>query len=316
VSPVLGDAAARQRIAESTPETLFVEAGAGSGKTNSLVGRISRLVLVDGVDLSGIAAVTFTEKAGAELRDRLRTALEAATGERAEQALEDLDSAAIGTLHSFAQRVLTEHPIEAGLPPLIEVADELSSAVAFEERWSEQRRAILDDDTVADALILGMSSRITLENLRSLSRLFGADWDLVADRVLVGGEPAPAELGDMHALVATAADLAERAAECADVNDKLLPDLVAIGARGARLGAATRDKELRKAIKSGALCDRQGWRSDAGGHASEFMDSQADSQGSGESRQGPRASPLTFDSRTDDVLRRQTRFNQHPRRSR
>ncbi len=77
-----------------------------------------------------------------------------------------------------------------------------------------------------------------------------------------------------------------------------------------------RDKELRKEIKSGALCDRQGWRSDAGGHASEFMDSQADSQGTGESRQGPRASPLTFDSPTDDVLRRQTRFNQHPRRSR
>jgi len=266
VSPVLGDAAARQRIAESTPETLFVEAGAGSGKTSSLVGRITRLVLVDGVDLSGIAAVTFTEKAGAELRDRLRTALETATGARAEQALEDLDSAAIGTLHSFAQRILTEHPIEAGLPPLIEVADELSSAVAFEERWSEQRRALLDDDTVAEALVLGMSARITLENLRSLSRLFGADWDLVADRVLVGGEPEPAELGDMHALVATAADLAERAAECTDVNDKLLPDLVAIGAWGVRLGAATDPGErLELLVAAAALKARHGRSGNWGG---------------------------------------------------
>jgi len=266
VSPVLGDAEARERIAESTSETLFVEAGAGSGKTSSLVGRITRLVLVDGVDLSGIAAVTFTEKAGAELRDRLRTALEAATGARAEQALEDLDSAAIGTLHSFAQRVLNEHPIEAGLPPLIEVADELSSAVAFEERWSEQRRALLDDDTVADALTLGMSARITLEHLRSLSRLFGADWDLVADRVLVGGEPEPAEPGDMHALVATAVELAERAAECADVTDKLLPDLVAIGAWGARLGAATDPGErLELLVAAAALKARHGRSSNWGG---------------------------------------------------
>ena len=234
----LSDAEARQRITQDTEHTLFVEAGAGSGKTSSLIGRITHLVLTDGVPLRGIAAVTFTEKAGAELRDRLRAELEGHPGPRAEHALDDLDSAAIGTLHSFAQRILAEHPIEARLPPLIEVADELSSAVAFEERWSEQRRQLLDDDTVLDALLLAMSAGVTLDNLRSLSRLFGADWDLLTERVLVGDEPDPAQLHGIDDLVTTAQALSARAAECADAEDKFLPRLLAIGSWGELLGSA------------------------------------------------------------------------------
>ncbi|HLS74796.1 MAG TPA: UvrD-helicase domain-containing protein, partial [Actinomycetaceae bacterium] len=175
----LVDTAARERIITGTSAGLFVEAGAGSGKTRSLVERIVTLVMVDGARLAEVAAVTFTEKAGAELRDRLRAEFErrwqdarhagghgagragggtasgtdgagedpAAEGtagtpddpagegtgdtdlvaeeDRAARALDDLDSAAIGTLHSFAQRILTMHPIEAGLPPLVEVMDEV-----------------------------------------------------------------------------------------------------------------------------------------------------------------------------------------------
>jgi len=209
VSAPLADADARQRITENTHQTLFVEAGAGSGKTSSLVGRITQLVLKDGVALRGIAAVTFTEKAGAELRDRIRADLERAGGELAEQALDDLDGAAIGTLHSFAQRILAEHPIEAGLPPLVEVADELSSAVAFDQRWAEQQRQLLDDDAVAETLELAMSAGVTLEHLRSLTRLFGSDWDLLAERVLAGEEPTPPQLTGLAELADTASELVQ-----------------------------------------------------------------------------------------------------------
>ena len=104
--------------------------------------------------------------------------------DRAEQALDDLDAAAIGTLHSFAQRILTAHPIEAGLPPLIEVLDEVGSSVAFEERWAELRASCWTTTRSREPLLLALAVGVTLEHLRSLARLFGNDWDLIDDRVL------------------------------------------------------------------------------------------------------------------------------------
>src|SRR4051794_20956238 len=69
------DAGARRHIRESLAENLFVEAGAGTGKTTALIGRI--LALVDaGVALSELAVITFTTAAAAELRERLRHGLE------------------------------------------------------------------------------------------------------------------------------------------------------------------------------------------------------------------------------------------------
>ena len=65
-----GDEDARLRIRESLDETLFVEAGAGTGKTTSLVDRVYGLVLSGRTTLDNIAAITFTEAAAAELRER------------------------------------------------------------------------------------------------------------------------------------------------------------------------------------------------------------------------------------------------------
>lgn len=61
----------------SLQETLFVDAGAGTGKTRVLVDRVVEMVL-RGLSMANVATVTFTEKAGAELRDRLRTRFEEA----------------------------------------------------------------------------------------------------------------------------------------------------------------------------------------------------------------------------------------------
>src|SRR5690606_17522024 len=130
------DQDARRRIAEDHDTTLFVEAGAGSGKTSSLVSRVVSLVLA-GADVTSIAAITFTEAAAAELRARVRRALEEveAGGEvrsvvdspearqAASKALDRLDRATICTLHAFAQRLLLAAPIEARLPPAVEVHD-------------------------------------------------------------------------------------------------------------------------------------------------------------------------------------------------
>src|SRR5688572_4100135 len=122
------DQLARDQIRTRLADTLFVEAGAGTGKTTALVGRIVELVK-DGAEVRRIAAITFTEAAAAELRDRVRIELElaAARGEVTRAAVEEVDEAAVSTLHAFAQRLLLEHPLEAGLPPLIEVLDEIQS---------------------------------------------------------------------------------------------------------------------------------------------------------------------------------------------
>ena len=109
---LLADSAARDQIVERLDRTLFVEAGAGSGKTRSLVDRAVATVLDpdDPVSLRNLAIMTFTEKAGAELRDRMRESLERGIAHSpgshraalATEALDDLDAAAIGTLHSCA----------------------------------------------------------------------------------------------------------------------------------------------------------------------------------------------------------------------
>src|SRR5436190_20710893 len=101
------DQAARDRIESDLASTLFVEAGAGSGKTTALVTRVVALVVEGVAELRNIAAITFTDKAAAELRDRVRQDFErrataeagTAVAARCLTALDQLDGAAIGTLH-------------------------------------------------------------------------------------------------------------------------------------------------------------------------------------------------------------------------
>src|SRR5690606_33135770 len=70
VTPTLADGAVRERIEQDRDSTLFVNAGAGSGRTTRLDGRVVALVMEADVPMRHIAAVTFTGRAGAELRDR------------------------------------------------------------------------------------------------------------------------------------------------------------------------------------------------------------------------------------------------------
>jgi ATP-dependent exoDNAse (exonuclease V) beta subunit len=223
----LQDQAARARIRTDLGKTLFVEAGAGSGKTSALVGRLTNLVLIAKVPLRYIAAVTFTEKAAAELRDRLRAELvRQLKGGQDEEllraALEDLDVAAIGTLHSFAQRLLTRHPIEAGLPPLVEVSDEVSSQIAFEERWTTLRRELLDDPDVREPLLMAMASGVKLDHLRSLAKVFTGEWDRLQESVLDPAQNLKPLSVDVSAVVVGAQAALGFVGQCTDRGDKLL----------------------------------------------------------------------------------------------
>ncbi|WP_129664631.1 UvrD-helicase domain-containing protein [Phytoactinopolyspora endophytica] len=219
----LTDEHVRNRISTDLSSGLFVEAGAGSGKTTVLVARIVALV-ASGVPLRQIAAVTFTEKAATELRDRVRVELERA-GERA--AVDELDGAAIGTLHSFARRVLTEHSIEAGVPPLFEVLDELSSRVAIDRRWDDLQTELLQDPDAAPVLRLALAAGLKLEDLRALAFELDRNWDLVEER-LASSSPAAVRRVEMAGLRQQAAALIGRRPECTDADDKLLARLDAL----------------------------------------------------------------------------------------
>ncbi|MEV6877800.1 UvrD-helicase domain-containing protein [Amycolatopsis sp. NPDC051128] len=216
----LADQAARDMIATDLGCSLFVEAGAGSGKTTVLVRRIVALVTA-GLPLPAIAAVTFTEKAAAELRDRVRVGLEEAGQTRA---LDDLDGAAIGTLHSFARRILTEHPIEAGLPPLIDVLDEVGSRVAADRRWEDLQTRLLQDPAVAPVLRLGLAAGLTLDHLHTLAQQLDANWDLVEERIATTNSLEPPRL-NLTALRTRIATVTDCRGDCRDPGDKLLAQI-------------------------------------------------------------------------------------------
>ncbi|WAI02542.1 UvrD-helicase domain-containing protein [Methanogenium organophilum] len=116
-----------QEIAITSPGSLCVTAGAGTGKTYVLVSRYLDLLEREGDEQAGvqeILALTFTEKAAAEMKDRVRQALASAEGEDAARFRDDLMWAGISTIHSFCTRILREYALEAGLEPGFAVIDD------------------------------------------------------------------------------------------------------------------------------------------------------------------------------------------------
>jgi ATP-dependent exoDNAse (exonuclease V) beta subunit len=256
------DEVARIRIGSDLGSTLFVEAGAGSGKTTALVDRLVALVATGEAELRSIAAITFTDKAADELRDRARREIErrageyrgAVEGERCRVALDQLDGAAIGTLHSFARRLLSEFPLEAGLPPRVEVLDEVSSAVASEQRWAAFQDELLADPDLARPLLLLFACGVKPEALRSLAAAFEDNWDLVEERA-PDHCPAPRPVRELLEPVLTAGR--EVCAEpCRAPTDKLADRLVEIGEYLDQLSAISDELELLEALAPGARPQR------------------------------------------------------------
>jgi ATP-dependent exoDNAse (exonuclease V) beta subunit len=102
-------------------EPLLLAAGAGSGKTSVLVERFVRAVREDGIAPGRILAITFTERAAGELRERVRARL-LQLGETA--AAQATDGAYVGTFHGFCARILRAHARAAGLAEDHEILDE------------------------------------------------------------------------------------------------------------------------------------------------------------------------------------------------
>jgi ATP-dependent exoDNAse (exonuclease V) beta subunit len=108
----------QERAVARREGSLLLAAGAGSGKTAVLVERFARAVVEDGVAPAKILAITFTERAAGELRERVRARLlELGRREAARQA----EAAFVSTFHGFCARMLRAHPLQAGIEPAFSI---------------------------------------------------------------------------------------------------------------------------------------------------------------------------------------------------
>jgi ATP-dependent helicase/nuclease subunit A len=110
----------------ATRRRVLVEAGAGTGKTGTMVERYCRLVCEEAVSPDAVLAFTFTDRAAAELRERIRAELRRraeAGSERALELLAGIGGAWVMTIHGFCNRLLAGHPVAAGVDPGFRVLD-------------------------------------------------------------------------------------------------------------------------------------------------------------------------------------------------
>ncbi len=168
------DDATRARIREALDRTMFVEAGAGTGKTSALVDRIVALVL-DGHKIERLIAITFTDKAAAEMRDRVRSGLEEARtsspdkADRIDAALGSLDRARISTIHSFCQSLLYSFAAEAGIDPSFTVQEEVQADRRFRERWRMYLEQLAADRPAVSVIDRALSLGLTPGNIETLA---------------------------------------------------------------------------------------------------------------------------------------------------
>ena len=168
------DHAVRQRFINELDRSFFLEAGAGSGKTSVIVARVVNLVR-SGRRLPEIVAITFTEKAAGELREKIRDEL-AQSGLR--EALREVDAAPIQTIHAFAAGLLRDRALDAGLDPDFRVLDQLQADLRFAQSW---RSWLWSGDAPRVALQQALDLGLQLSHLQLAAEQLSRNRDLTAD---------------------------------------------------------------------------------------------------------------------------------------
>ena len=200
------DAAERERAVSTFDRNIVVTAGAGTGKTTLLVDRLVHLLLrnPDPVRITEIVALTFTNKAANEMKQRLRERLQSylavqlevehagksertakkdlaalrkryllskdQADRRIQDALRNIERSDIGTLHSFAASLLRLYPLEAGVDPQFYEDDGKEFDRLFDEQWD----LWLDQELSATASQAEawrtLFAKVTLEHIKALAK--------------------------------------------------------------------------------------------------------------------------------------------------
>jgi ATP-dependent helicase/nuclease subunit A len=205
------DDVARRTLLTEFDGTLFVDAGAGTGKTAAIVGRIAELVAHGLMEMTQLVAITFTEAAAAELRTRIRealqeTALDPRRSEvergRCARASASISDASIDTIHAFAGDLLRTYPLHAGLPPDFRILDAIEAQLDFEERFRAWFEGVADDtvnrETVRTALLMGLGP----DRMQTLAQALHENYDLLSGSSSWECPPAKDPVGVAHAVAA------------------------------------------------------------------------------------------------------------------
>lgn len=152
-----------------------VTAGAGTGKTRTLVARYLALLAAD-VPLRRIVAITFTRKAAREMRNRVRREIATylaqpdlpdADRQRWQRHFNRLDAARIGTIHNLCSEILRAHPAEVGIDPRFSVLDETQATLLVQEAAEASLAWVVADDAALPLLTL-LRERPLLELITTL----------------------------------------------------------------------------------------------------------------------------------------------------
>ena len=233
----------RRQATTTFDRNVVVTAGAGTGKTTLLVERCVNLLMREPqpVQVTELVALTFTNKAANEMKARLREELEVlarpdagrpgsadAAGtqrtetlreryrltadevhRRAREALQDLERAQIGTIHSFAASLLRLYPLEAGLDPRFQEDDGSLRKRRFETRWGlwlDEELAGTSSRKAAWKHVLG---RFPLDLLRDLALALCAE-NVDLDALRLASPPGDAVGKWLQGLDEAVTDLIER----------------------------------------------------------------------------------------------------------
>ncbi|MCP4229608.1 MAG: UvrD-helicase domain-containing protein [bacterium] len=216
--------------------SMLVEAGAGTGKTTILVNRIISILKQGSPKSSSgepkpfkperLVAITFTEKAAAELKARVREKLDEVIGDTKgsekgllQSAYDQLERAQITTIHGFALSLIKERPVEADISPVADIIDGIEKDKILEHCWE---RWLLNNlsDTSDESLEILFADGLPLTDLKKAADNFISERDIVSG-VFDFGKPDIA--GDFNELAASyERKLSEYRTQCSNPEDKLL----------------------------------------------------------------------------------------------
>lgn len=272
--PPLPDAAARLAALTDHNRTLLVEAGAGSGKTALIAGRVA-LLLSAGVHPGEIVAITFTEASAAELLERIQRFVHTFLGgqipvelqealplgltqaqyENLESGARSLDEIGCTTIHGFCQQLVKPYPVEAGIDPGAAIIDPAAAALTYQDLVGAWLSARFGRDRSAEGLgripaIQGaggeddfFSELLVLAPDATLNLIEGTARFLKSYRTATAGAAAanPLAFSQFADTVARFADWYNTCSVCEDTTGTLIEDLARVAeiARRASAGPLT-----------------------------------------------------------------------------